>query len=84
MDILNLMYINLKKNYKRPKRHKDKLTQLIINNVLKEVYYPRFIYDNYAYIDDKETYNYVDRIQYLMRRAAWEYGEMKQLQSRVM
>ena len=44
------VYEPKKRTINAPKRYKDKLTQLIINNVLKEVYYPCFIYDSYACI----------------------------------
>lgn len=54
---------------------KDKIVQLAINNVLKKVYNPCFIYDSYACIDDKGTHKCVDRISYFMRKAKWEYGE---------
>jgi len=54
---------------------KDKIVQLAINNVLKDVYNPCFIFDSYACIDGKGTHKCVDRIQHLMRKAKWEYGE---------
>lgn len=54
---------------------KDKIVQLAINNVLKEIYNPCFIFDSYACIDGKGTHDCVDRIQHLMRKAKWEYGE---------
>lgn len=53
----------------------DKIVQLAINNILKEVYQPCFIYDSYASLDDKGTHACVDRISYFMRKAKWEYGE---------
>lgn len=54
---------------------KDKVVQLAINNVLKEVYNPTFIYDSYACIDGKGTHKCVDRIQHFIRKAKWQYGE---------
>lgn len=54
---------------------KDKVVQLAINNVLKEVYNPTFIYDSYACIDGKGTHKCVDRIQHFIRKARWQYGE---------
>lgn len=54
---------------------KDKIVQLAINNVLKEIYQPKFIYDTYACLDEKGTHKCVARIQYFMRKAKWEYGE---------
>jgi hypothetical protein len=55
--------------------YKDKIVQLAINNILKEVYIPSFIYDSYACLDNKGTHKCVDRIQYFMRKAKWQYGE---------
>lgn len=55
--------------------YKDKIVQLAINNVLKEVYNPCFIYDSYACIDEKGTHKCVDRISKFMRKAKWQYGE---------
>lgn len=55
--------------------YKDKIVQLAINNVLKEVYQPCFIYDTYACLDNKGTHACVKRISYFMRKAKWEYGE---------
>ena len=54
---------------------KDKIVQLAINNALKEIYQPCFIYDSYASLDNKGTHKCVDRIQHFMRKAKWEYGE---------
>ena len=54
---------------------KDKIVQLAINNVLKEIYNPCFIYDSYASIDNKGTHKCVDRIQHFMRKAKWQYGD---------
>jgi len=53
----------------------DKIVQLAINNVLKEVYNPCFIFDSYACIDEKGTHKCVDRLSYFMRKAKWEYGD---------
>jgi len=55
--------------------YKDKIVQIAINNVIKEIYYPSFIYDSYSCIDNKGTHNCVDRIQKFMRKAKWEYGK---------
>ena len=54
---------------------RDKVIQLAMNNVLKEIYQQRFIYDNYACLDGKGTHRCVKRIQYFMRKAKWEYGD---------
>lgn len=53
----------------------DKIVQLAINNILKELYNPTFIYDSYACIEGKGTHECVDRLNYFMRKAKWEYGE---------
>lgn len=55
-------------------RYKDKIVQIAINGVLKEVYYPCFIFDSYACIDNKGTHKCVDKIQKFIKRAKWEYG----------
>jgi RNA-directed DNA polymerase len=55
--------------------YRDKIVQLAINNVLKEIYQPKFIYDSYACLDDKGTHACVKRIYYFMRKAKWEYGD---------
>lgn len=55
--------------------YRDKIIQLAINNVLKEIYQPKFIFDSYACIDGKGTHRCVKRIQYFMRKAKWEYGD---------
>lgn len=54
---------------------KDKIVQLAINNVLKEIYNPKFIYDSYGSIDNKGTHVCAERIQYFIRKAKWLYGE---------
>ena len=54
---------------------KDKIVQLAINNMLKEIYNPCFIFDSYACIDDKGTHKCVDRISHFIRKAKWQYGD---------
>ena len=54
---------------------KDKIVQLAINNIIKEIINPKFIYDSYACIDNKGTHKAVYRIQHFMRKAHWRYGE---------
>jgi retron-type reverse transcriptase len=54
--------------------YRDKIVQIAINNILKQVYYPIFIYDSYACIDNKGTHKCVDRIQHFIRKAKWQYG----------
>lgn len=56
-------------------RFKDKLIQLMINNVIKKIYFPSFIFDSYACIDDKGTHKASDRISHFLRKSSWEYGE---------
>ena len=56
-------------------RYKDKVVQIAINNILKEVYNPCFIYDSYACIDNKGTHKCVERISHFIRKAKWHYGE---------
>lgn len=53
----------------------DKIVQLAINNIIKEIYNQSFIYDSYACIDNKGTHKAVERISYFMRKASWEYGD---------
>lgn len=53
----------------------DKIVQSAVNNVLKQIYNKSFIYDSYACIDDKGTHKCAKRIQKLMKKAKWEYGE---------
>lgn len=52
-----------------------KIVQVAVNNVIKQVYFPSFINDSYACIDNKGTHRCVDRINRLLRKAVWEYGE---------
>jgi len=55
--------------------YRDKIVQISMNNILKEIYKPKFIYDSYACIDSKGTHACVKRTQYFMRKAKWEYGD---------
>ena len=50
-----------------PTYSKDKIVQIAINHVLKEIYYPCFIYDSYACIDLKGAHRAAERISYFMR-----------------
>jgi len=52
----------------------DKIVQVAINNVLKEIYYPSFIYDSFSCIDNKGTHLCVKRIQKFMKKAKWQHG----------
>ncbi|MDC3412516.1 reverse transcriptase/maturase family protein [Terrihalobacillus insolitus] len=53
----------------------DKLVQLAINNVLKHIYQPCFIYDSYACLDNKGTHKAINRVSHFIRKAAWQYGD---------
>lgn len=55
--------------------YRDKIVQLAINNILKRVYQPSFIYDTYSCLDNKGTHACVERLSYFMRKAYWEYGD---------
>lgn len=55
--------------------YRDKIVQVAINNVLKKVFYPCFIHDSYACIDNKGTHDCAVRIQHFMKKAKWQYGE---------
>ena len=55
--------------------YRDKVIQLAISNILKEICKPKFIYDSYACIDEKGTHDCVERTQYFIRKAKWEYGD---------
>ena len=73
-------YINFtvplpKKRIINAPHYRDKIVQLAMNSVLKQIYQPKFIYDTYACLDDKGTHRCVKRIQYFMRKAKWEYGD---------
>jgi len=54
---------------------KDKIVQLSINNKIKKICNPTFIYDSYACIDEKGTHKAVYRIQHFLRKAYWLYSE---------
>jgi len=53
---------------------KDKIVQHMINNILKDVYQPCFIYDTYACIEGKGTHACVERIGKFLRAAKRNYG----------
>lgn len=55
--------------------YKDKIIQIAINNVLKKIYYPSFIYDSYSCIDGKGTHKCAGRIQQFLKRGKWEYND---------
>lgn len=53
----------------------DKIVQLAINEKIKQIYNPCFIYDSYACIDGKGTHKCVKRISKFIKQANWEYGK---------
>lgn len=55
--------------------YKDKIVQLALNNVLKDIFVPTFISDSYACIDNRGTHKAVERVQRNLKKAAWEYGK---------
>lgn len=52
----------------------DKIVQLAINNIIKEIYNPTFIFDSYASIEGKGTHKCAIKIHNSIKRAKWEYG----------
>jgi hypothetical protein len=56
-------------------RYRDKIVQIAILNILKDVFYHCFISDSYACIDNKGTHKCAKRINQMLRKARWEYGE---------
>ena len=74
-DYVTFMVYEPKERIINAPRYRDKIIQLALNEVLKEIYNPVFIYDSYACIDNKGTHAAVDRISHFMRKANWEYGE---------
>jgi hypothetical protein len=54
---------------------RDKVVQLAVNNILKQVYQPCFIFDSYGSIDNKGTHKCSNRIQHFLRKSKWLYGE---------
>lgn len=53
--------------------YKDKIVQHMINNVLRDIYEPSFIYDSYACIRNKGNQAAVLRIQEFQRQASIRY-----------
>ncbi len=50
----------------------DKIVQHMLNNILKDIYQPCFIYDSYACLENKGSHKAVDRISHFVRKARWE------------
>ncbi len=55
--------------------YRDKIVQLAIINIIKEIYYPVFIHDSYSCIDKKGTHACAMRIHHFIKKAKWEYGD---------
>lgn len=55
--------------------YEDKLVQLALHNIIKKIYFKKFIYDSYSCIDEKGTHNCANRIQKFMQKAKWMYGD---------
>lgn len=56
-------------------QYADKIVQHAVNNVLRDFYEPRFIYDSYACIRNKGNHKAVLQVQKHMRRAWLNYSE---------
>jgi len=55
-------------------KFRDKLVQMMVNNVIKHIYQRAFIYDSYACIDGKGTHRAADRIQHFLKKSNWQYS----------
>ena len=55
--------------------YRDKIVQHMINNVLRDFYEPKFIYDSYACIRGKGTHRAVKRIQHFQMSAKDTYED---------
>jgi retron-type reverse transcriptase len=55
-------------------RFKDKMVQVMANNILKKIYNKCFIKDSYACIDEKGTHKALNKIQHYLRKAYWISG----------
>lgn len=56
-------------------KYRDKIVQLSLFFALSEELDKKFIYDSYACIKGKGTHIAVDRLQYFIKHAKWNYGE---------
>jgi len=56
-------------------RYRDKIVQCAINNVIKKIYFPKFIKDSYSCIDNKGTLKCANRISEFMYKAHNNYGD---------
>lgn len=56
-------------------RYRDKIVQHAINEVLRDFYEPKFIFDSYACIRNKGNHKAVKQVQRYMRKASRHYAE---------
>jgi len=54
--------------------YEDKIVQLALNEVLKDIFVPTFIKESYACMDDRGTHKAVDQVQRNLRQAHWKWG----------
>ncbi len=52
----------------------DKIVQLALNNVLKDIFMPAFIKESYACMDERGTHKAVEQVQRNLRQAHWQWG----------
>lgn len=55
--------------------YRDKIVQLAMNEILKDIFNPSFIRDSYACIEEKGTHKAVEQVQKNLKKGYWEYGE---------
>jgi len=55
--------------------YRDKIAQHMVNNVLRDFYEPKFIFDSYACIRGKGNKRALQRIYHFTKKAKWLYGE---------
>lgn len=55
--------------------YEDKIVQLALNNVLKDMFVPTFIKESYACMDNRGTHKAVDQVQRNLRQAHWKWGK---------
>lgn len=56
--------------------YRDKIVQVALCNILKQIYYPSFIYDSYACIDMKGTHACAMRIQHFLKKLSGIMGKI--------
>lgn len=55
-------------------RYRDKIVQHMVNNVLRDFYEPKFIFDSYACIREKGNERAIKRLHHFQRGAIDEFG----------